>query len=80
MAAAAAGSEEARIIHALNVMCRMDPSKAAEDAEKLAGLLGEDAGEEFAEKVDRPLSVATCPVTSRQFLKCDYNRDGDSYR
>lgn len=61
-------------------MCRMPPTRVAEDAAKLAGLLGEDVGEDFLEKVDRPLKVATCPVTSKTYLQCDYNRDGDSYR
>ncbi|KPI36702.1 F-actin-capping protein subunit beta [Cyphellophora attinorum] len=30
--------------------------------------------------VDQPLTSTTDPSTSRTFLLCDYNRDGDSYR
>jgi capping protein beta len=30
--------------------------------------------------VDLPTKPAVCPVTSREYLVCDYNRDGDSYR
>ena len=30
--------------------------------------------------VDQPLEVMRCPETSKEFLLCDYNRDGDSYR
>ncbi len=80
MAAAAAGTDEARIIHALNVMCRMDPARVGEDAARVASLLGEDAGEDFLETVDRPLAVAKCASTGKTYIKCDYNRDGDSHR
>ena len=80
MAAAAEGSDEAKVIHALNVLCRMDPSKVEVNADRLASLLSEEVGDEFLEKVDRPLAVATCSHTEKQYLQCDYNRDGDSYR
>jgi hypothetical protein len=80
MASADEGSHEARVIHALNVLCRMDPSRVEQNAERLASLLSEEAGDEFLEKVDRPLSVATCPRTEKPYLLCDYNRDGDSHR
>lgn len=36
--------------------------------------------EEWLQRVDQPLKVATDPGTGRRFLVCDYNRDGDSYR
>jgi len=30
--------------------------------------------------VDQPLEVRRCRKTGRDYLLCDYNRDGDSYR
>jgi capping protein (actin filament) muscle Z-line, beta len=36
--------------------------------------------EDLLSSVDQPLTSATDPSTSRTFLLCDYNRDGDSYR
>jgi capping protein beta len=30
--------------------------------------------------VDQPLEVRRCSQTNRDYLLCDYNRDGDSYR
>jgi len=34
----------------------------------------------FLNHVDQPLKVATDTKTQKQFILCDYNRDGDSYR
>lgn len=30
--------------------------------------------------MDQPLGVKVCKATSKKYLTCDYNRDGDSYR
>jgi len=30
--------------------------------------------------VDQPLTIRRCKQTGRDYLLCDYNRDGDSYR
>lgn len=30
--------------------------------------------------MDQPLTVKQCKQTGREYLLCDYNRDGDSYR
>ena len=30
--------------------------------------------------MDQPLQVQKCKQTGRDYLLCDYNRDGDSYR
>lgn len=30
--------------------------------------------------MDQPLTVRRCRQTGREYLLCDYNRDGDSYR
>lgn len=36
--------------------------------------------EDVLSDVDQPLKVKTCPKTQKDFLICEYNRDGDSYR
>lgn len=75
----AAAADDAKLIHALNVLRRMPPSDVAKDLERLAALLPEEA-DDLREKVDQPLKTAVCTATGRPFLLCDYNRDGDSFR
>lgn len=36
--------------------------------------------EDLLSSVDQPLTVRRCRKTGRDYLLCDYNRDGDSYR
>lgn len=36
--------------------------------------------EDLLASVDQPLEVRRCPRSKRDYLLCDYNRDGDSYR
>ena len=36
--------------------------------------------EDLLSSVDQPLKVAKDKETGREYLLCDYNRDGDSYR
>ena len=30
--------------------------------------------------MDQPLVARRCPITAKEYLICDYNRDGDSFR
>jgi capping protein beta len=48
----------------------------------LTGLLrlAPELAEDLLSNVDQPLQVATDPADGRQFIQCDYNRDGDAYR
>ena len=39
-----------------------------------------DLTEDLLSSVDQPLEVRRCKKTGRDYLLCDYNRDGDSYR
>lgn len=39
-----------------------------------------DLAEDLLSSVDQPLTVRRCRKTGRDYLLCDYNRDGDSYR
>lgn len=36
--------------------------------------------EDLLASVDQPLGIKVCKKTSKKYLTCDYNRDGDSYR
>jgi hypothetical protein len=36
--------------------------------------------EDLLSSVDQPLAVKRCRQSGRDYLLCDYNRDGDSYR
>lgn len=39
-----------------------------------------DLTEDLLSSVDQPLEIRRCPKSNRDYLLCDYNRDGDSYR
>ena len=43
-------------------------------------LVPEDIAEDILSNVDQPLQVAKDKKVQKQYLLCDYNRDGDSYR
>ena len=36
--------------------------------------------EDLLSSVDQPLKIARDKTTGKDYLLCDYNRDGDSYR
>jgi capping protein (actin filament) muscle Z-line, beta len=36
--------------------------------------------EDLLALVDQPLITRRCPITAKEYLVCDYNRDGDSFR
>ena len=40
----------------------------------------EELKDEFIQKIDQPLEIEIDTDSGREFLKCEYNRDGDSYR
>jgi len=64
---------------ALDLMRRLPPAQIEDN---LAGLIDliPDLTEQLLSAVDQPLKVAHDPVSKRDYLLCDYNRDGDSYR
>ena len=64
---------------ALNTMRRLPPAKTEFNLSGLLNLLPEYT-DELLQRVDQPLQVATDATTGQQYLLCDYNRDGDSYR
>merc|ERR1719453_1557543 len=60
-------------------MRRMPPAQCENS---LAGLieLAPDLTDELLNHVDQPLKVDKDSKANRNFVLCDYNRDGDSYR
>jgi len=69
----------AKLDCALDLMRRLPPANIEEN---LAGLLdlAPDLIEDLLSAVDQPLKIAFDPVSKRDYLLCDYNRDADSYR
>ena len=64
---------------ALDLMRRLPPR----DVEKNLGALIDlvpDLTEDLLSDIDQPLKIAYDSETQKDYLLCDYNRDGDSYR
>jgi len=64
---------------ALDLMRRLPPQNIEEN---LAGLIDlvPSLCEDLLSSIDQPLKVAKDKESKRDYLLCDYNRDGDSYR
>lgn len=64
---------------ALDLMRRLPPQNIEEN---LAGLIDlvPSLCEDLLSSIDQPLKVAKDKTNNRDYLLCDYNRDGDSYR
>jgi len=65
--------------YCLNILRRTPPSDVEDNLERLIALRV-DLDEELCQRVDTPLQLDKDTKTGRQFILCDYNRDGDSYR
>ncbi|TVY44809.1 F-actin-capping protein subunit beta [Lachnellula occidentalis] len=64
---------------ALDLLRRLDPKHTSEHLNSLISLVP-SLTEDLLSSVDQPLTIARCRTTGRDYLLCDYNRDGDSYR
>lgn len=64
---------------ALDLLRRLPPENTTENLVRLAELIPSCAPE-LLSTVDIPSSVQTCAISSRDYLCCDYNRHGNSYR
>jgi capping protein (actin filament) muscle Z-line, beta len=64
---------------ALDLLRRLNPKDTSANISRLCAL-APSLTEDLLESVDVPLSVKRCSQTGREFLCCDYNRDGDSWR
>lgn len=60
-------------------MRRLPPANSERNLANLLDL-APDLTDDLLSAIDQPLKIATCKQTGRQYLLCDYNRDGDSYR
>jgi hypothetical protein len=63
---------------ALDLLRRLNPKDTAKNLSSICQI-APSLTEELLESVDVPLGVKRCK-TGRDFLTCDYNRDGDSWR
>jgi len=64
---------------ALDLLRRLNPKHTAHNVSLLCDI-APSLSEELLESVDVPLAVKKCRKSGREFLCCDYNRDGDSWR
>ncbi|KLO17429.1 F-actin capping protein, beta subunit [Schizopora paradoxa] len=63
----------------LDLMRRLPPSKVEENVNTLTNICP-DYADDLLSSVDQPLRVMVDSATGREYLACDYNRDGESYR
>ncbi|TCD70191.1 F-actin-capping protein subunit beta [Steccherinum ochraceum] len=63
----------------LDLMRRLPPTRVEENVNALVGMCP-DYADDLLGSVDQPLKVMVDRATGREFLACDYNRDGESYR
>ncbi|KAL5267578.1 hypothetical protein ACHWQZ_G004575 [Mnemiopsis leidyi] len=64
---------------ALDLMRRLPPQNIEKNLSDLIDLVP-DLCEDLLASVDQPLKISKCKKTGKDYLLCDYNRDGDSYR
>jgi len=64
---------------ALDLMRRLPPQHISKNVNALLQLVPHLA-EDILSSVDQPLAIKQCKSTSKDYLICDYNRDGDSFR
>ncbi|CAJ0567892.1 unnamed protein product, partial [Mesorhabditis spiculigera] len=60
-------------------MRRLPPQQCEKNLSSLIDLVP-GLCDDLLSTVDQPLAVAKDPQTQKEYLLCDYNRDGDSYR
>merc|ERR1711935_57393 len=72
-------ADEEMLDSALDLMRRLPPQNIEEDLDGLIQL-APDLCEDLLAAVDQPLKIAKDTESGRDYLLCDYNRDGDSYR
>lgn len=64
---------------ALDLMRRLPPSQVEKNL-LFAIELVPDLTDDLLSTVDVPLKIATDKEVDKDYLLCDYNRDGDSFR
>lgn len=64
---------------ALDLMRRLPPQQIEKNLTNLIDLVP-NLCEDLLSAIDQPLKVARDKIVGKDYLLCDYNRDGDSYR
>lgn len=64
---------------ALDLLRRLKPQDVASNLATILSVVP-DLAEDLLASVDQPLQIRKCKTTHKEYLTCDYNRDGDSYR
>lgn len=62
-----------------DLLRRLNPKNTQRNLDYIIRL-APDLTEDLLSSVDQPLVVKRCKQSGRDYLLCDYNRDGDSYR
>lgn len=62
-----------------DLLRRLNPRDTKKNLQSITTIVP-DLTEDLLSSVDQPLEIRRCPQTNRDYLLCDYNRDGDSYR
>lgn len=70
---------EADHFHSSDLLRRLNPRDTKKNLQSITAIVP-DLTEDLLSSVDQPLEIRQCPQTNRDYLLCDYNRDGDSYR
>lgn len=66
---------------ALSLNRSMPPSQIAQTIEHINQIVSdEDKQDEIVQRINRPFETGTDEEDGQTFLKCEYNKDGDSYR
>ncbi|KAI9894953.1 MAG: F-actin-capping protein subunit beta [Vezdaea aestivalis] len=65
--------------NALDLLRRLTPSSVSAHLRTLCNLVPA-LTEDLLSSVDQPLEIRRCGKSGRDYLLCDYNRDGDSHR
>lgn len=73
------GDYEKKLNCALDLFRRLPPAHLETNLEFVSEL-APDLADDLLQTVDCPLKIDTDTEVGKDFLKCDYNRDGDSYR
>jgi hypothetical protein len=63
----------------LDLMRRLPPTRTEENVAALVNICP-DYADDLLGSVDQPLILKTDRLSGREYLACDYNRDGESYR
>jgi len=63
----------------LDLMRRLPPTQIEENVSALVDICP-DYADDLLGSVDQPLKVKTDAATGKEYLTCDYNRDGESHR